>query len=104
MDGQPPLHGIEVHRLHEHGAAMPSAATNNWLVITPSHRRLVNPSSQDGQAAASTIVVVSLWICGRRAHTAWKGLPSARRPQLHRLNNNNNEAGLDRQFPLAHFV
>jgi hypothetical protein len=26
---------------------MPSAAANNWLVITPSHRRLVNPSSQD---------------------------------------------------------
>jgi len=37
-----------------HGAAMPSAVANNWLVITPSHRRLVNPSSQDGRAAAST--------------------------------------------------
>src|SRR5262249_14401340 len=72
-----------------HGAAMPSAAANNWLVITPSHRRLVNPSSQDGRAAASTVVAVSLWICGRRAHTAQKSLPAARRPQLHRLNNNN---------------
>jgi hypothetical protein len=73
-----------------HGAAMPSAAANNWLVITPSARRLVNPSSQDGRAAASTVVVVSLWICGRQAHTAQKGLPAPRRPQLHRLNNNNN--------------
>src|SRR6516165_6687049 len=59
-----------------HGAAMPSAAANNWLVITPSHPRLVNPSSQDGRAVASTAVVVSLWICGRRAHTAQKGLPA----------------------------
>src|SRR5215813_13761349 len=55
---------------------MPSAAANSWLVITPSHPRLVNPSSQDGRAAASTVVAVSLWICGRRAHTAHKGLPA----------------------------
>jgi hypothetical protein len=56
---------------------------NNWLVITPSHHRLVNPSSQDGRAAASTVVVVSLWICGRRAHTAWKasGSPPPTTPQ-----------------------
>jgi len=65
----------------------------HWVMdMSSSHRRLVNPSSQDGRAAASTVVVISLWICGRRAHTAWKGLPAARRPQLHRLNNNNNKA------------
>ena len=89
MDGQPPLPGIEVHRLHEPRRGDAQRCRNYWLVITPSHRRLVNPSSQDGRAAASTVVVVSLWICGRRAHTAQKGLPAARRPQLHRLNNNN---------------
>jgi hypothetical protein len=59
------------------------------LVITPSTHQLANPSSQGGRAAASTIAGLSLWICGRRAHTAQKGLPVARRPQLHRLNNNN---------------
>jgi len=62
------------------------------LVITPSTHQLANPSSQGGRVAASTIAGLSLWICGRRAHTAQKGLPAARRPQLHRLNNNNNKA------------
>jgi hypothetical protein len=40
------------------------------LVITPSTRQLANPSSQGGRAAASTVAALSLWICGRRAHTA----------------------------------
>jgi hypothetical protein len=47
------------------------------LVITPSTHQLANPSSQGGRDAASTIAGLSLWICGRRAHTAQKGLPVA---------------------------
>jgi hypothetical protein len=64
-----------------HGAAMRRGAANNCLVITPSHRRLVNPSSQDGGANASTVVVVSLWSCRRRGAHRVEG-PSSR-PQLH---------------------
>jgi hypothetical protein len=38
---------------------MPSAAANNWLVVTLSPTVWSNPSSQDGRAAASTVVVAA---------------------------------------------
>src|SRR5262249_17001523 len=60
-----------------HGALMPKAAANNWLVIASSPRQLVNPTSQGGRAAASTVAAVSLWSCGRRAHKVQEGPPAA---------------------------
>jgi len=92
VDGQSPLPSIEVHPLNEPGRSDPKGCCKQLVGHHPSTRQLANPSSQGGRAAASTVAALSLWICGRRADTAEKGLPTDRRPQLHRLNNNSKKA------------
>src|SRR5262249_46255894 len=88
VDGQPPLPGIEVHRPHEPRRADAQGCRKQLV----GHRVVPPSTGQSDQSGRSSRRVnrrsrqpVDLWTAGAQR----SGEP-ARRPQLHRLNNNNN--------------
>jgi hypothetical protein len=88
MDGQPPLPGIEVHPLHEPRRGDPKCCCKQLVGHTPLHPstgQSVQSGWSRGRVNSRSSQPVDLWTAG--AYRA-AGLPSARRPQLHRFNNN----------------